>query len=523
MRFTCPYCFEEMTDEEVLFRSEKVNQGDNPALPLEYADREEFDRSYNEPDKEDILEEYDDWEFFAEGDDEVYEAFWRRFQGTTEKNPADDKLGVKAYRRRIIDPANQEHQRYLLSQADGSYWIRDAQGMVAQIQLNTPERELCHRRVCPHCHNPLPDTYGKSKVNFAVVIGITGSGKTVYISQLLKNLERYAARAGLDAVKSPNVSTFLDANPIRADAPLPGSTPAGRFQQPLFYQIIRNAEGEKRVTETFVLYDVAGEALTDSALIPRYAPFIEHADGMIMLLDPLQFQSVCQGNRSYAKLDDPKEVLDQIHNIVSQADDRKCDIPLAVCLSQIDLPEVQTVLETLVPGLSGLLKEDVSGELDENGDNKPLFNARQYNPIADKLSQFIRQDEPALAMRLRNNYSTYAYFAFSALGCEVETGVDSNGAEYRYPVGPVGPKRVEEPLLWLFHKLGYIGVNEPLFSLIQQKIYCPFCGYDKTELLPPGEQYEIVRSKTFPFKKEKQFANRLCLNPDCRRKWEYNP
>ena len=144
----CPYCFEKMQDDEVLFRYEKVNQGYNPVLPEDYDDVEEFLHLYDGDDREDILQQYKDWEFFAETTDEVYENFWKHFGGTTtEVNPADEKLHVKAYLRRVIDPANIDHQRYLRLQPDGSYLIRDVQGMVTQIQLNTPGREVCHRRV----------------------------------------------------------------------------------------------------------------------------------------------------------------------------------------------------------------------------------------------------------------------------------------------------------------------------------------------------------------------------------------
>ena len=116
---TCPYCFRKMLDCEVLFRSEKVNQGEPDILPDEYDDMEDFQARYRGPDKEKILSKYYDWEFFAETEDPVYEAFWANFNGTTEYNPADEVLRVKAYRRRIIDPAKQAHQKYLKKQDNG--------------------------------------------------------------------------------------------------------------------------------------------------------------------------------------------------------------------------------------------------------------------------------------------------------------------------------------------------------------------------------------------------------------------
>ena len=511
---TCPYCFKTMKDDEVLFRSEKINQGENDILPDEYDDLEDFQARYRGADKETILSDLREWEFFAETEDAEYEAFWKNFNGTTEYNPADEILRVKAYRRRILDPQNTYHQKFLVKQPDGSYFIRDEQGMVTQIELNTQTHERCNRRVCRHCHNPFPDNYGKNKVKFATVIGITGAGKTIYLSQLLRKMRTYSVKVGLNAiVNNPGVRTFLESNSIVANKPLPGSTPATRFQQPLFYEMVRDARGHGRITETFVLYDVAGEVFKDAALVNKFAPFIEHADGVIVLIDPMQFGVVSGAAANGVALDEPTTVLETIHSIVSHGrSDEKCDIPFAVCMSKVDTEDVQRVLD---PDLRSMLLDDVQGDQDSNGFNKPVFNARAYNPIAKKLNEFIQGNELVLAQQMRTNYSTYNFFAFTALGCDVKEG-EENGNKYRYPVGPVLPKRVEEPVLWLFNKLGYIGENEAIFNPAKKIIHCPECGSVNTYELPPTEQTITVGSF---FKRRKVHVNRGCM--DCQLKWEY--
>lgn len=511
-KIICPYCFKEMQDAEVLFRSERVNKGESDILPDEYDDLEDFEARYRGADKDTILAKYRDWEFFTETEDPVYEAFWEKFNGTTEVNPADEVLQVKAYHRRVINPTNPSHQKYLLSQPDDSYFIRDGQGMVAQIELSTGEK--CNRRVCKHCHNPLPDNYGKNTVKFATVIGITGAGKTVYLSQLLRKMRTYSVKAGLNAiVNNTGVRMFLENNSVIAKQPLPGSTPATRFQQPLFYEMVRDAHEHGRVTETFVLYDVAGEVFTDSTLVNKFAPFIEHADGVIVLIDPMQFEVISGASMTGKTLDEPTEVLEVIHNIVSHGRaNTKCDIPFAICISKADTEEVQSVLND---DLCNMLLDDVSGIQDENGFNKPIFNAAEYAPIAKELIKFIQTNESVLALQMQTNYSSYGYFAFTALGCDVEKAVHENGEKYEYPVGPVLPKRVEEPLLWLFYKLGYIGKNAPLPG----EIYCPECGSQNNYKLDKEERTIIVKRGFF--RKEEVQVNRCCKK--CGHKWKYNP
>lgn len=485
-KITCPYCFRSMQDDEVMFRSEKVNRGNSNILPDTIDDFDDFLTRYRGADKEEIIKKYAEWEFFAESEDPEYEAFWANYNGTTEYNPVDDLLNIKAYHRKVIDPGNPQHQRYL-KKVGADYFYRDKQGMVNMIELMSGEK--CNRRVCRYCHNPLPDNYGKTNVKFATVIGIVGAGKTVYLSQLLKKMKTYVAKVGLNAPdSSASVTEFKNANPIIANTPLPGSTPANKLQQPLFYELVRDLGNNKKSVETFVVYDVAGEVFqrNDPDAVRRFAPFVERADAVILLLDPLQFEVVSGAAIGKKELADPTTALETIHSIVAGDTEEKCDTPFAVCISKIDTEEVQNVLSGR---LRELLLNDVIGVKDSSGINQTTFNAHEYNPILEELIDFMQNNDDnrmVLADQMRTNYSRYSYFAFTALGCEVKERKEPSGQVVQYPVGPVLPKRIEEPLLWIFHELGYIDTSEPI-AYPYNKV-CPECGSRKTYELPEEER-----------------------------------
>lgn len=511
-KIVCPYCFEEMNDDQVCFRSERVLSPMDAPIPDDYDDTEDFIARYRGADKDAILNKIQEWEFFQEREDPIYTSWWERYDGTTENNPADDLLGVKAYHRCVIDPNKAYHTNYLKKQPDGSWFIRDHDGMVTQIELKTGER--CGRRVCRHCHNPLPDNYGKSPVKFASIIGITGAGKTVYLSQLLRNMKTYTAKVGLTAiVKNSSTVTFLENNRIEAGKPLPGSTPAKRLQQPLFYELVHGTHDGRKVTETFVLYDVAGEVFKDAQMVKGFAPFIGHSDGLILLIDPMQFEAVSMGVQGGQTLLDASQALGAIHGIIEGSVDQLCDVPCAVCISKVDTEAVQNVLS---PTLASMLLEDVSGVRAPNRLYRPIFNAQQYNPIVRELNDWVGSNEIELAQHLADNYSTYSYFAFTALGCNVTTGV-VNGIETQYPEGPIVPRRVEEPLLWLFHRLGYIDTNERLFEPGKAPVICPMCQSEDTDELPEGS---TITTGSFIFKKQEP-VNRECLA--CGYKWYHTP
>lgn len=505
---TCPYCFRKMADDEVLFRSERVEKGESDILPEDYEDLEDFKTRYKGDDKEGILTALQEWEFFLEQDDPVYEEFWKNYTATTEDNPADRELGVKAYRRPIIDPRKPAHQRYLKLQGR-DFFIRDSQGMVIQIEL--ADGDICNRRVCPHCHNPLPDNYGKNKVKFAAIIGITGAGKTIYLSQLLSGMTNYAAKAGLAAmVSNTSARGFVEKNRVAPGHPLPGSTPTAQFQQPLFYDLVRDTPEEGHVTETFVLYDVAGEVFKSPNLIQRFAPFIEHADGIIMLIDPMQFQAISQATKDGTALDEPTMVLQTIHSIISHGIvTEKCKTPFAVCISKADLPAVQDVLGQ---ELGSLLRSEVHG-IKGGRFFLPRFNATEYNPIGRGLDEFILNHQSALGQVMEINYTTYNFFAFTALNCQVEEITGNGGELFTAPVGPVIPMRIEEPLLWLFYKLGYIQANTPVF----RDVKCPFCDSIYVHELPEDDRVDEVPSGPFGMLRKTVYVDHVC--EECGNRW----
>lgn len=482
MRFQCPYCFEWMEDDEVHFRSDKVNTGDNNSLPEDYDDIEDFKARYNgNPQiREKFLQNYREYEFFRPVEDHKYTEFWKKCGGTTERDFQSGQLQFNAYERRVLIPQGpdendedyeyykEDHRRYIRLQDDGSYFIRDHDGMVAQIELKTGE--ICRQRVCKHCHNPLPDNYGKYPVKFTTLIGITNSGKTVYLSQLLRSMSNYCVRVGLSALtRSASVRAFVEANRVEAGVGLPVPTPAGKLEQPLFFELIRT-DGKK---ETLVLYDIAGELFQNVAddnaihILDNITKFVKNANGLIILIDPMQIDAVASIALEGRNLRDAVTALHVIHDIISETEDGS-KTPVAICISKADMEDLKKVMgEDLI----NMLVDDVDGIRDDEGFFKPIFNANQYLPIGNNLREFMINNANVLATYVRTNYKNYAYFAFTALGCDVEKRellqengtpliVDGKPVEESVPIGPILPRRIEEPLYWLFHQYGYIGTNE---------------------------------------------------------------
>ena len=504
----CPHCFKEFDDEHVHFRSERVSDPAEEILPIGYEDIEKFKNKYEGEDKEQIIKRYESHAFFLPQEDETYENVWKDL----DKTEYVSEGSFKPWERKVINPYDLEHKKYLIQQTDGTYFIRDQDGMVKQIELsedtaNHKMSQKCHRRVCPFCHNPIPNNYGKYEVKFISIIGVKGSGKTVYLSQLLSNLSyNYAPRIGLSAdVTTPEILNFIRKNQIKRDCELPKSTPAKMKQQPLYYQVTRPDPDRlgKVINETMVLYDVAGEVFDISndeahASLGAYASYVINSDAYMLLIKPEQLTEGEDGAADTA--------LTAIHGLLEIKDGEKCEKPLAVCVSQADSQQMINLLN------NGELINRISSDVTvANG----KFNATDYNYIGKNLTNFFRSPVTHYFDNIvKSKYKDYAYFAFSALGCNVEQKDNVD-----YPASDPLPKRIEEPLYWLFYKLGYIKSNEPVYGDIK----CPQCdkidieditGSTKTEQVEERTWYGKIRMKTIQVP-----VNYKCTN--CGHQWYY--
>lgn len=486
----CPYCFRTFSHKEVHFRMESYFDQNN--LNDEGYQDEDFQVPgvVPEQDKPHLLQQTEERRPFLIKDDPLYAEWWRQYGETTEQAYGiDSKLPCKIYQLPILNPSDPEHQKSLqVLHADAAgvdrYLEPDGDGMAASVVDRFGQET--RRRVCPHCHNPLPINYGKNNVQFISVIGITGSGKTVYLSQLLNGIQEAVASLNMTATATTDIANFIMSNPVEEGKPLPPASVEGRFSQPMVYDLSRSVTNTVVQTETIVLYDIAGEDCQSPNAMLKYGKFVQNSNAILLLIDPqkqLDLKAKNSITDSRMRMA-PQVVLDTIHNVfLKLPGTEKCRIPLAVCVSKSDTfltyikdPEAKKIADSdMVP-----LRDE------RTQDYIPEFNAEEYN----KLNQEIRKltKGPLMAV-LRVGFLTYNFFAFSATGCATEVRTDENSGEsYQYLTGPATPKRIAEPLFWIFCKLGYIRPHTPILRPVPGE---------------PEKWYE-VEIKTGLFRKEKR-------------------
>lgn len=517
---TCPYCFKTFKDDSVHFRMETVFTEDqlDPKNEKRTKEEIEMDSRFSGDEIKRQLTVYRQRERFLPKEDEQYTSFWSKFGGTTEKASVgrDGKSPtVMPYQRVVMNPNNPNHAAFFSKPTDESDVINE-NGMVyaAYDCFGKPTQ----RRVCPYCHNPLPGAYGKYPVKFISIIGISGAGKTVYLSQLCKYIAKQLSYFGISAIPtSIYAKEYLAANPVIMGQELPTGTPPQQLQQPLCFDLTYR-QGNAEYNHTVVFYDIAGENCASDESNPRdtvedlrnFGPFVEHSDGIMLLIDPIQFSDASEKSQ-------PVEVCNNIHNLFQNKGKKWVkNLPLAVCISKGD----QISMELLSRNL-----DDIQFLQDKNGNYLPRFNAVDYNPVHDAIKQFVGNNDVLLEVQLKTHYDNYNYFLFSSIGTSVEK---IPGTDKDTPAGPPIPKRIIEPIAWMLLKFGFISsegeIHEPKDWICKtcnqrrriQQLYCPVCKTNnngewecpKCHTVQTGDWCSTPRCKTNRFNKHKSLFSR---------------
>lgn len=409
----CPYCFGRFVPDTVAFKAKTV---------------------YTKQDLEDFTEsELVEKKKYIEAPDELYENFWKKFPGSAPKF---------AYAKHAI--ISKLDSRYITKAS----FQNDADGFL--IKAIDTENQVTDIRVCPHCHNSLPAEFGKYPVRYISVVGVTSSGKTVYLSQLLSKLEEFLTKAGMTVVGTHDeLDDFIKNYRIVRGQPLPQGTTANLLTMPIPINVKNNATG---AGYTLIFYDIAGENCVNPEAMEKYGQFIENADGIVMIIDPGQFSGLFMLNDAVEddEVYSPKKVAEAMYTAFgsSQNASGKSNVPVAAAISKSDL-------------LKGIIQDNSNifhnVDYDEYaGYGFPLNAGRDiHTEIEMMLNNKKSMQGVMLVNALRMCFPVHSFFSFSALNCATSTIVE-NGQ--KYSIIDVDPQtvRVEEPILWLLYKMGII-------------------------------------------------------------------
>lgn len=444
----CPYCFKKFMPKLAYFKSTKSyskNEVDSYEKDM-MSELNPADDDY-EVKKSNLEEKVRKRRYLIDKKDESLEQFWAAFPGS-EYNQEYKNRAIFASKK-LTGVGYENGLEY-----ESGHIVNDSDGFPMELQF---DNEMSTKvRVCPHCHNILPFEFGKHNIKYIAVVGITSSGKTVYLSQLFKKIKNYLTVMGLTMVGSHNeIDKFIENYGIAMNTPLPGPSPAHSLTPPMPITVINQKSGEKT---TLVFYDIAGENCVDPDNMDMYGKFVINADAIMMIIDPKQFADSfnLQGFDSDSdakvkkKVYEPATVLDTMYNafLAQHSEQGRSMIPLAVAFSKSDM------LFNVVDSNSNITRN-----INYNSYVGSGFARKEQVNISTELERKLNgqagSDGTTFVRTIKAMFTDYSFFAFSALNGNAVTQIDGE-EKVKIVTKEPNPLRIEEAIAWLFWKMGLI-------------------------------------------------------------------
>ncbi len=323
---------------------------------------------------------------------------------------------------------------------------------------------------CPHCRRKLPTGFLDMKNHIFSIVGAPSSGKSYYLSVLVKMLQASLFRnfsvSFRDADPSQNVILTQMKNQLFSAATPQDAQLAKTELEGALYETLPRQGRKVKLPRPFVFrlspltaeregfsvvfYDNAGEHFEptrDSADSPG-AQHIAVASGIFFLFDPLYNNTFKQRLTDVFDPQMEKQKLDQQDVILAES-----EVRIKSILGMDTLDRIKTPVAVMVGKCDTW--EHLLGEpplLPAVVDQKLSLANVQAN--SRRIRDLLMDICPEIVSNAEAISSNVAYFALSPLGCSPVKFTDRNGIEN---IGPdpkqIKPRYVEDPTLWVLSQI----------------------------------------------------------------------
>ena len=317
-------------------------------------------------------------------------------------------------------------------------------------------------RVCPSCHNVLPEGIQDNEDEIIAIVGSRDTGKTHFVSVLINELQQRICPSVFGGIFNPvNDDVYKHYrdnfyNKVYIQKQLQNLTTTGNIRgesavrKPLIYEMIipLDEKGKRKKKYTFVFYDTAGEDMKNEAVMKTVNRYICKASGIIFLLDPMQImalrnnmeeEEIASSSSILETEIEPQEmVLQRIGDLIREERGwkrtREIDVPTAIAFSKFDVlkrffPKGSIVLEP-----SSYLRQ---GQLDKN----------EWFTVSSEIEAMLQEwGAGGFVKNVQMQYKNYTFCTVSALG--QQPVISKTGGPKELRTIPK-PHRVEDPFLWL--------------------------------------------------------------------------
>jgi hypothetical protein len=307
-------------------------------------------------------------------------------------------------------------------------------------------------RLCPGCHYELSHDVGQIDQRIIAIIGGSNTGKSHYIAALINRLQHEVGRNFEFSVSMIGDDTrerwmndfyrplFEKKTVLR---PTQGVQLDLRVKTPLIFRLTIK-DGNHIRALNISCFDTAGEDMAKLKLdlLSVEARYICEANGIVLLLDPLQLEPIRHQlpNANLPKPDQMarpdfivgrlRELFEQYHKLPGT---KKVQTPIAFTLSKAD------TLKPILPPDSALLR---------SGEHLGKLDLQDTQSVSTEIGNYMQNwVSTGFCQDIDLKFANYRFFGVSSLGRQPDS---SNH------LADVNPRRVEDPFLWLLYQFNLI-------------------------------------------------------------------
>lgn len=330
--------------------------------------------------------------------------------------------------------------------------VKDAKGWIPdKDKANCMKCKAARKSVyCKTVGKEIPSDFLNEESLSIALLGAKASGKSNYIGVLINEIKRKMTASfncTLSLTSSEESRQFYNDfyyNPLFKEGFIVEATNEDFTQVPPLIFPLRFMDKKNHISNVAALtfYDTAGENLNSTEDIVIKNRYIPNADGIILLLDPLQVTSIREKLRGKIPLPPQNtDVVEILSRIVQNIRDVKnirgtIKIPLALTFTKIDALEQYDIL-----------REDSCLRNESDHLSRGAFVQTDFENVNIEMQDILENWLDAELIQQMKNFEKYAFFGVTALG-GVPNGVKLSDK--------IKPRRVLDPLLWILSENKYI-------------------------------------------------------------------
>jgi GTPase SAR1 family protein len=329
-----------------------------------------------------------------------------------------------------------------------------ARMMPPEILIGARYTDMLATRVCPHCQYHLPYNIDHVESRSLVVVGDVASGKSHYISALIRQLQegemghpdQYSHFVCLTSTVKREYDKLLDTL-FNKKQVLAQTRPFRDIDdvQPLIYELgIQKTANHPTRKFNIIFYDASGEDYADQERMVQFSRYVLRASAIIFLADPFSMPMIKNRLPEHTRPEfEQSRASENFNNIIQlfarhkglSAGSRLLSVPVAITISKADL--LNYLRPTSDPYyFSSNPKDGYSS----------LLNLRDLDMIDKEVRQIIYDYGDRGLLAATRNMNVH-FFATSATG---------NAPQTDGTYAAIEPQRCLDPVMWALYKLGII-------------------------------------------------------------------